>query len=611
MAAPSTAQISIMVSGKQVWVNPPNFLSLSMERLAGDTCNKFVLQVLDTSAFDLEYALLNNTGGNISFSYNDYSGNVFKTFSGYVLKMSDNFVDNRVMLRVEGFVGVSFQDKFDKISFAWNVVPKFDWGNIFTDANTQSGGINQDDQNEDDGFFENIGNWFKNFGGQAWAGLSVLISSIKGDDLTYRLLGADPEGSIQAVIDNLKVDQAGNYYLPNRQMSNQYDIDDTTKSKNVKQTGSIVVPMRPSNIIKIIGKGGAYADLLESDFENYKGTNFYNGSNKVSKLDWLFIKLWFKKMGRFKGCGWKVSDANIQKTDIKQADFTQTKQSFLQYINKVLIPNSTTTETTEKTVTKENGKQYKQTINTIRSNFLLSFDSDGTVYYKRLNITNTPTVQATYYVYGNGSENIQKPSHGHLTSFSANLDVLTSMITAGVESGGDISNLNLVTGEQNADYQIEADPNDEKDLTAFTDWGSMKVTVSKGSSSTSSGQKSLTKIQEEALAQCYTAEATIEGPCKLSPQDYIKICVIPRSETGGVLYHHTSGNYYILEIDENIEGGRQYSSLKLVKNVGSMGNTGETTEVVDEKEIVYALSSNRTITQNQIDSNNPNKVVIY
>ena len=78
MAAPSTAQISITVAGKVVHVNPPNFMSLSMERLAGDSCNSFTLRILDTDAFEVEYALLNNTGGNISFTYNDAAGKSIK-----------------------------------------------------------------------------------------------------------------------------------------------------------------------------------------------------------------------------------------------------------------------------------------------------------------------------------------------------------------------------------------------------------------------------------------------------------------------------------------------------------------------------------------------------
>ena len=614
MAAPTTAQISLTVAGKEVWVNPPNFVSLSMKRLAGDTCNSFTLQVLDSDAFELEYALLNNTGGEISFTYKDYKNNEFKSFNGYVLKISDSYVDNRAMLTLEGFVGISFNDKFERLSFAWNVVPKFDWSKVFTDANTLVGNIDTSDQNEKDGFFEGIGNWFKNVTGQTWTSLVLLLRTVADgganlDDLYYRFIGYDPEKVLEEIIDNLKVDKAGNYYLPNRQLTNTYEISDTKTSSNVKQSGNIIIPMKPSKLVKFIGRGGSYSELLEDDFENYKGTNFYNGDNKVSKIDWLFIKLWYKKLGSFSGCGWKVIDANIQDTDIKQADFTQTKQSFLQYINKVLLPNSTITERSKKKV-KRKGEEYEQTIDTTRGNFMLSFGSDGTVYFKRVNITNTPSVRETYYLYGNDGKNAQDSTHGHLTSFSAKLDVLTSMITNGLESGGDISNKNLVTGEANQDYETTIDLEEEDSLTAFDDWGSMRVTLSSGSNSKKSGRQTLSEIQETAQTQCYEATATIEGPCTLNPQDYIKIGIIPNNVSGGLAYHHTSGNYYILSIDETIEGGRHYSKLELIKNVGSLGNTGTTTEVVKEVRIVYA-GTQKSILEMQVESNSPNtKVVI-
>lgn len=601
MAAPSTAQICLSVAGKQVWVNPPNFVSLTMKRVAGDSCNSFTLQVLDDSAFTLEYALLNNTGGNISFTYNDYDGKEFKDFTGYVLKISDSFTNNRVMLTLEGFVGVSIQDKFDKYSFAWNVVPRFDWGNVFSDAKSLYGGY-LNDMNKDDSSDEDVGNWFSNFFGQGIAGWKIMFNTKNA----WKLIGRDPEIAIGTVIDFLKVDEAGNYYLPNMQISNDYSPAAKEKGKNVKQSGSIIVPMRPSKIIKLIGRGGSYSELLEDDFENYKGTSFYNGDEKVSELDWIFIKEWFRMLGKFSGCGWKISDANIQQTDIKEADLTQTKKSFLQYINDILIPNSTITETTEKIVTRD-GKTYKQKINTVRTNFLLSFGEDKTVYYKRLNLTNNPKeIVTTYYLYSEPrsvNNKAQDSKYGKLVAFRADLDVLTSMITSGAAEGGDISNLNLVTGETNADYKTEADPDDDRDLTAFTDWGKMRISLAMDADSMRTGEMSLELIESLARAKCYKAYLTIEGPCRLNPQDYIKVCVIPRDKTnGGVLYHHTSGNYYVLQIDESIDSGKQYSTVTVVKNVGSIGNTGERTEIASE--IRIRQDSEKSLLEKQVEWQN-------
>lgn len=570
MAAPSTAQISLTISGQQIWIDPPNFVSLSIERLAGDSCNSFTLQVLDDSAFSLEYTLLNNTGGNVSFVYNDYNNNILKTFTGYVIKMSDSFVDNRVMLTLSGFIGVSIEDKFGKYSFAWNIVPKFDWeeifdgvGSIFVNGNTAVG--------KDSGSNWDVFSWL-------WGVLTQTnISTIWDSGSSTALSGVDDaREKIGTALKNLKKDSSGNYYLPKMKEKN-YNVQDTRKNKNVKQSGSIVIPMRPSKILKLIGSGGAYSDLLEADFENYKGTSIYDGDNKLTQMDWEFVKQWYRKMGNFKGCGWKVYDANIEKTDLKEADLTQTKQSFLEYVNKVLIPNSTVTRRVA--ITDSNNKLKGTTFET-RGNFILSFDTDKTVHYRRLDITNAPKVKATYYVYGNGNDNIQTPKFGTLMSLSTSLDVLTSMITANTMSGGDISQTNLVTGEPNTAVKVEVDLTEDDYLSPFSDWGGVRVSIADPSNSKKSGKQKLEDIQKEALAKCYEATATIEGPCNLSPQDYISICVIPKdNQGGGIIYHHTSGNYYILKIEEKIDGGRQYSTLRLVKNVASIGTTGTTGEM--------------------------------
>ena len=588
MAAPSTAQIYLTVSGKQIWVDPPNFVSLKIERLAGDSCNSFTLQVLDDSAFSLEYALLDNTGANVTFTYNDYKGKVFKEFSGYVIKMSDTFVDNRVMLTLTGFIGVSIEDKFNKYSFAWNIVPKFNWEEIFDGVNSVFvNGSQNIDGSGISGF-----SFFIDLLVTAWDGYmtdfglksNTALSSVE-----------DAKKKIGEALENLKKDKAGAYYLP-KMKDKGYNVGDTRKEKNVKQCGSIVIPMRPSKILKLIGRGGEYSELLESDIESYKRTSIYDGDNKITQMDWEFIKQWYKRMGKFSGCGWKIYDANIQQTDLKEADLTQTKQSFLQYIYEVLIPNSTITtkrtsiESVEKRKILDDKVEYKNTYET-RGNFIISFDTDGTVHYKRLDITSRPDIKATYYVYGNDNDNLQTPDFGKLMSLNTSLDVLTSMITANTMDGGDISNLNLITGQPNVDVKVEVSLEDDDALEGVKiKEGGIRISVVDSENSKQTGPLKLSEIETRAQSKCYEASATIEGPCRLSPQDYISICVIPRdNKDGGVLFHHTSGNYYIMKIDENIEGGRQYSTLKLVKNVASLGNTGISTEVDYETSYVRSV----------------------
>ncbi|MBO7615057.1 MAG: hypothetical protein J6T15_05115 [Bacilli bacterium] len=619
MAAPTTAQVYVVLAEKEVWINPPNFVSLSMKRLAGDTCNSFTLQVMDNSAFDLEYALLNNTGGDIKFTYRDQNNSILKEFEGYVLKMSDSFIDDRVMLTVEGFVGIKLEDKFQKISFAWNTVPKFDWTEIFSDANNLLGmaGVNNPQAYSNDDIGSNFFGFLKyvwdGVTGKAWNNLQVWYSAVAYNQsfesaTLFRQIQEDPEQLIDVMLNNLKVDEAGNYYLPNRLLTNDYELTDLEASRNVKQSGTILIPMCPHKIVKLIAKGGNFSELIPENFDDFKGTSIYDGENEMSTLDWLFVRKWYQRLGYFKGCGWKMLDSDIEKTDMIEADFTQTKQSYLQYIQKVLMPNSVQTTVIKKEATRIKNavknpasllagaglglfapaKDMLDKVETldkvwytkervVRTNFVLSFTPSGYARYKRVNITNAPEVKATYYIYGDDRKELQNSKFGKMISFSPTLDVLTSMITAGAYTDGDISNINLVTGEPNQDQKVTVNTDEYSDiLTPFDGWGKMAVTLSSGSSSQIQGRRKLEEIQDEALKQCYKAKATIEGYCNLNPQDYISICVIPKGAQGTVLYHHTSGNYYILSIEESIESGRHYCNLDLVKNVGSLGTSGET-----------------------------------
>ena len=615
MAAPSTANISIKVSGKTVHINPPNFISLTLERLAGDACNKFTLQILDTDGYELEYSLINYSGGSIEINYTDYSKNISKHFAGYVIEVDDAFHQDRMMLTLRGFVGLSLQNMYDRYSVAWNVVPKFKWSDVFSDA---SGGLydnngtsaTTNDQNSDDGFFENIGNWFKNLGGTTVSAFAYLINFMNNgfdlEYLTYRSLnaGGDPEGTLSGVLDNIKVDKAGNYYLPNRKAGNNYKVTDTESKHNIKQSGSIIIPIKPSKLIKLIARGGYYSELLEDDFENYKGTSFYNGDNKISEIDWIFIKLWFKRMGKFPGCGWNCNDADIEDTDMKEVDFTQSNMSFTKFINDVVLKNCTKTETT---TTYKNNKgvsyvmlspTYGATVTTttvVKSNYYFYLDEKSSAHLKRVDITNDPKdmIKRTYFLYGdNRTTNFQEQAFGHLTAFNANNKVLTALIAKNAVPEYNISNKNLVTGEENPDVKEEIDASDEEEnLEVFSGWGDIKMTVVNGSRSGSGGDKavSTSEVQSEAYKQSYEATATIIGTCGLAPQDYIQIIVIPKGNT--IKHHHTSGYYYILKITETIKDGTISSELQLIKNVGSIGkNNGVVSVKVKETKYDYNVS---------------------
>ena len=58
MAAPKTANINVTVGSNEYVVTHSNFISLSIKRKAKDVSDTFDLELFDTSAFEIEAALL-------------------------------------------------------------------------------------------------------------------------------------------------------------------------------------------------------------------------------------------------------------------------------------------------------------------------------------------------------------------------------------------------------------------------------------------------------------------------------------------------------------------------------------------------------------------------
>ena len=167
MAAPKYANIGVSFGDNdtQVSVDVDNFSSLTLERVVSDSANHFTLNVLDDSAFDIEKYLLQGKN-NIDVHYYDKDNNISNNFSGNITKMSSSFINNRNMLTLEGYVGLSIESKYQLYSRSWNNVVLFNWSEIFDDWVESDDGDGSYRTNAE-AFWNNFFGLFENaFGGE-------------------------------------------------------------------------------------------------------------------------------------------------------------------------------------------------------------------------------------------------------------------------------------------------------------------------------------------------------------------------------------------------------------------------------------------------------------
>lgn len=582
MAAPKTANISVVVGNTDYTISHTNFSSLTVDRTAKDVCDKFVLRLLDNDANEIEAALLSGLN-NIQITYIDDTLKEYKKLSGFAISMSSAFVDNRCMLTIEGYVSTSIHDKYDKFSFSWNVVPKFDFNKVLGDAALTV----KDENYTDDGFFDKLKQFFdfeiKNF----------QISFKNPTKMTVSI--ANWQNLIDTIFKNnqISMDDNGNYYIKrfygtgkDANMDN-YDVMNTDLTPEeeskyiVKNSGVYIIPIQPHKILKLICCGGEFSDLLEAEYSDYKGTSFY--SQNLSEADWYFIKKWYKRMGSFQGLGYQTFKCNNE-TMVSEDEFVQTRQSFMEFMYNTVLSKCYYQD--------KDGNKY--------TNFYLTFqegteDNRGIVTLKRLDASDIPDNAPQYIYYGRFTDD--GSDKGRMTSFSPKLNILTSMITGGdlYSQDADISNINLVgVATKNEGITVNAAGTTEGRYKV--NWGLVKTvpTVTYDSNDQIT-ETDIARVFNDAAKLPYRADATIDGFNKLNPQEYIEIIVIPRTKDGAPVHHHTSGIYFILSIKDTIENGKYTSELELIKNIQNLGNSSVSKMIADSMgEVSYKVTSSAT-----------------
>lgn len=577
MAAPKTANISITIGETDINIPHDCFAGVTITRTANDVSDSFTLDLLDDAAYTVEKQLL--YGDNyIMFTYIDDNMKDTLVLGGYVYSISDAFYEDRVMISLKGFVSSSIKDKYDKYSFSWNVVPKFDWWDVLGDSYADT----VDENNSSDDWDSQLGQWLYKQLKRSSVGWKALFT------WNWEAL-SDYKEVINALFDKdrFSIDSSGNYYAQRYKRSAYYAADeeevmkgsishDKNRDNISKATGSFTIPIKPNKLIKLICCGGKYSDLLEKNYEDYEGTAFYE--DDINEAEWYFIKKWYEKLGKFSGLGYGTFDCDYE-LDFSEDQFIQTNQSFLEFMYKNILSKSVQTKKDKKNKDKK----------AVYANFYLSFSegngkNKGSVKLSRIDASAQPSNAPQYVYYGKPDNESNK---GKLVAVSPTLNILTSMIAGAVDDNADISSKSLNGSDLAVEVTVSASKKDTNSR-YNVHWGVVKnVPVMSYTANKKNAVRDIASSFEDAAQLSYECSATIEGYNNLKPQDYIEIIMVPKNSEGVPTYHHTSGLYFILSVENKIRDGKFHTELKLIKNIQNMGNTAKKSQIVDEAELTY------------------------
>ena len=537
MAAPKYANIGVSFGDNdtQVSIDVDNFSSLTLERVVSDSANHFTLNVLDDSAFDIEKYLLQGKN-NIDVHYYDKDNNISNNFSGNITKMSSSFINNRNMLTLEGYVGLSIESKYQLYSRSWNNVVLFNWSEIFDDW------VESDDG--DGSYRTNAEAFWNNFFG--------LFENAFGGDYSEKedieRANSNYINKALSVLDNIYQDDNGTFYTFSQKKGEE---DKVVKGEE------IILPVRPHKILRLLSHGGSMIELLESPLnkDSYEGCEQFIDileNRKNILVDFAFIEGWLKKYEDIKGNGWNYYDENIAPTKLVSVSLSQDSMSDIKYIYEVLSKNSV--------------KETKN--NTIEYNYKFSIDENKNVHFKPIEISATQEPKKTYTYYGSFNTD---DGQSIMTSFSADTNILTAYLTGDMSSLEDMSNLNLVTNsEMESDIlSRQEDQIYSKESKYKFEFKSHAFAPKVMTNGAENAESSWESYWSSAMSQVYKAKATILGNSGLAPGDYVEILVIPRPG----LYHHSSGLYYIIKQTDKIDNGKMTSELELIKNIATLGQS--------------------------------------
>ena len=531
MAIAKFSNIEITIEDYTITVDHSKVIKLSIDRVVSDAANKFSISLLDDAAYQVERKLIQGNN-EITISYFDDTNTVRDTFRGNITKLNSSFINDRSMLTIEGYVGISIPDKYQLKSRNWNKAVVFDWKDIFDDWDNIAD-TNVDNRSKWEIFWSNFFNH----------------KETKQERIDkYNNSFIEKACSIIRK-DEIYQDDEGNFYT--------YSKKEKTKGEVVKGT-EVILPVRPHKILKLLCDGGTLDGLLEDtdSSKSYKGCdNFINliDSRGNAAVDLAFIREFLKKHDKIEPHSWVYNESRVTPTKLVECDMCQNTTSDTKYIYEVLCNKSL---------------EDSGTADTYNYSFML--DNNMNVTFKPIQIDADAKPKARFNYYGL-SDYKENESDAQLVSFSADTNFLTAFLTGDMSNLDNMSKLNLVTGEE-MDSSILAKTEDKlgkeegKYKYSYKTTSFAPVTLSGNSDGS---QATWLRYWQEAAAQTYKAEANIVGYSGLAPGDYVDITVIPKPG----LYHHTSGLYFIQKLTDTIENGVFKTKLTLIKNVATMGNS--------------------------------------
>lgn len=551
MAAPKHANLDISIADFNISINHNAISRIEINRVVSDAANKFTLQILDSPAYEVEQKLLQGFN-EISVNYYDNDNNAQESFAGNITKMSSTFINNRNMLTLEGYIGLSIQDKYSLKTRNWNKVVLFNWDEIFDDWEYEE----EVEEDEEKGFF-----------GKAWDFIADLFSGKMFVQETNSVNWyAITRVSELITTDKIFQDDAGTFYT----ISQKKEYEGQNK---LVKGNELFLPVKPSEILKLMCNGGKLSNLLPSttSIDSYKDCSFFQTitERKCMQADLCFIYEFLNKHEEVKKGSW--TEKEIADTEYVESDLSQVCKSDLKFVY-----DNLSTCAVKKSIENDTAK--------FTYNYKFSVDDNKGVTFKPITIEADPTPKKTYVYYGI-FENEDNADKSVLTSFSADTDVLTAFLTGDTSSSEKLSQLNLVTNEEMSTDLVKLQ-NDTTSLESVYKYQYETIDFAPiiSSSSQNSGEATWKNYWLKAMSMTYKAEATVTGYCGLKPGDYVQILVLPKkinveTEDGvsnETLFHHTSGTYYIIEQTDTIENGAYNTKLSLIKNVASMGSSVKT-----------------------------------
>lgn len=556
----SYTAIICKIGGKSIVDNSNHIKSLSIDRAWGDVANDFKMEIFDATAYEIE-SLLINGNRNIEVMWVDADGKTSALYTGFIWDYSTTFVNNGIMLSLEGTVGVSVQDIYTQWTRLWNKVYIFNWkdfcGKSFISAEKKA---------EHDLTAAKFEKYIDDVmtGKKRVSATEALEAYLSQEAATIPIISAiyntDSEGIFNYNTD-IKVDADGQYYIKNI---------DGDKKDEIQKCTEFEIPVRPSDIVKLLAIGGKMIYLLkgspdgiikgiESKLADFNVNLTYGDKSYEKYADMpdevkCMIEKALEACEDLEGNGWVLGD--IDDTLPVKVDLSQQKLSDTNYITTILIPKSIRESDNE-------------------SNYELYFDDNGRVNFKpiKIDVQSKAILRLGYYnpdiAYQNNTytpENVI--SFTHKAPLSAALCGSELNETSGISyiTGETIT----ASSEEMGIKEKNVDIDDLRSIQLQVKHSPSNIITTTDSSIVSA--QALNRWRTVA-SWPYEAELTMYGCIKLVPgRDYIDVINIPLNSLGKNLqYHHTSGKYLVQGISESFEGGVHTSKLTLLKNPGLSG----------------------------------------